>query len=67
MKIIIAKISYLLVFCLLLVPVSSLALSPGDKAPQFTTPSSQGEISLGDYSGTKHVVLALYFAVFSSV
>jgi hypothetical protein len=67
MKRIIAKIRYLLVFFLLLMPVSSLALSPGDKAPPFTTPSSQGEISLGDYTGAKHVVLALYFAVFTSV
>jgi len=48
-------------------PASSFALSVGDQAPAFTTPSSQGEISLADYAGEKHVVLALYFAVFSSV
>jgi peroxiredoxin Q/BCP len=48
-------------------PAQLFALSVGDKAPAFTTPSSQGEISLADYGGKKHVVLALYFAVFTSV
>ncbi len=56
-----------LIICLFLMPASSFALSVGDQAPAFTTPSSQGEISLADYAGKKHVVLALYFAVFSSV
>ena len=48
-------------------PTQVFALKAGDKAPEFTTPSSQGEISLADYRGKKHVVLALYFAVFTSV
>ncbi len=61
------RIIYPLVFCLLLMPPSVMALGPGDKAPPFTTPSSLGEISLDDYTGSKHVVLALYFAVFTSV
>ena len=52
---------------LLLMPTQVFALRVGDKAPEFTTPSSQGEISLADYIGKKHVVLALYFAVFTSV
>ena len=67
MKKMTVKISFLLIFGLLLLPAGSFALSTGDKAPAFTTPSSQGEISLADYAGKKHVVLALYFAVFSSV
>jgi hypothetical protein len=56
-----------LIFCLFLMPASSFALSVGDTAPAFSTPSSQGEISLADYRGKKHVVLALYFAIFTSV
>lgn len=52
---------------LLLLPASSFALDVGDEAPAFTAQSNQGEISLADYGGKKHVVLALYFAVFSSV
>ncbi|MBT8346864.1 MAG: redoxin domain-containing protein [Desulfofustis sp.] len=56
-----------LILCLLLMPASSFALSVGDKAPAFKTPSSQGEISLADYRGKKHVILALYFAIFTSV
>ena len=61
------KISCLLILGLLLLPAGSFALSIGDKAPAFTTPSSLGEISLADYAGEKNIVLALYFAVFSSV
>ena len=48
-------------------PLTSSALEVGDKAPAFTAESNVGEISLADYAGNKHVVLALYFAVFSSV
>lgn len=67
MKKTVTRMSLLLILCLLLMPATSFALSVGDKAPAFTTPSSQGEISLADYEGKKHVVLALYFAVFTSV
>ncbi|MBT8347608.1 MAG: redoxin domain-containing protein [Desulfofustis sp.] len=67
MKKTVTRMSLLLILCLLLMPATSFALSVGDKAPVFTTPSSQGEISLADYEGKKHVVLALYFAVFTSV
>ena len=67
MKKILAPFSLFLILSLLLVPTQLFALGLGDKAPAFTTPSSQGEISLADYEGKKHVVLALYFAVFTSV
>lgn len=67
MKKILAQFSLFLILSLLLVPTQLFALGLGDKAPVFTTPSSQGEISLADYEGKKHVVLALYFAVFTSV
>jgi len=67
MKKLIPRLCLPLLFCLLLMPVASFALSVGDQAPAFTTPSSQGEISLADYRGKNHVVLALYFAIFTSV
>ena len=65
MKKILAPFSLFLILSLLLVPTQLFALGSGDKAPAFTAPSSQGEISLADYEGKKHVVLALYFAVFA--
>lgn len=43
------------------------ALEVGDKAPTFSAVSTGGEISLADYAGRQHVVLALYFAVFTPV
>ena len=61
------SLSIFTILGLLLMPTQVFALRVGDKAPEFTTPSSQGEISLADYRGKKHVVLALYFAVFTSV
>ena len=51
----------------MLTPFSASALEVGEKAPGFTADSTSGEISLADYSGKKHVVLALYFAIFTSV
>lgn len=51
----------------LFLPTSSFAVSVGDKAAAFTAQSTQGEISLSTYAGKKNVVLALYFAVFTSV
>jgi ABC-type multidrug transport system permease subunit len=67
MNIAFKRFSLLLALCLFLMPATSFALSVGDKAPAFATPSSQGGISLADYRGKKHVVLALYFAIFTSV
>jgi hypothetical protein len=51
----------------LMFPTSSFALNIGDKAPEFTAQSNQGALSLTDFEGKKNVVLALYFAVFTSV
>jgi len=45
----------------------SFALTTGDKAPLFEAPSTQGKISLAEFQGKKHVVLALYFADFTRV
>lgn len=52
---------------LLFFSVTGHALEVGDQAPPFTALSNQGELSLADYAGKKHVVLALYFAAFSPV
>jgi len=48
-------------------PVLSFGLEVGEKAPAFTAQSTHGEVSLKDFAGKKNVVLALYFAVFTSV
>ena len=67
MKNILTKFALFLILSLFLMPSQLFALSVGDKAPAFATPSSQGEITLADYKGKKHVILALYFAIFTSV
>lgn len=48
-------------------PSYASALDVGDPAPDFTAVSTQGDITLSDFQGKRHVVLALYFAVFTSV
>jgi hypothetical protein len=67
MKKMISTIVSLFFVSLLFLPASSFAFNVGDKAPAFTAQSTQGEISLSAYAGKKNVVLALYFAVFTSV
>jgi len=49
------------------VPATALGLEVGDQAPVFTGVSTQGPINLADYRGRKHIVLALYFAIFTPV
>ena len=48
-------------------PTVSLALNLGDTAPLFKGNSTKGTIDLADYIGKQHVVLALYFAIFTPV
>ena len=48
-------------------PSLAFGLDVGDKAPLFEVDSTQGKITLADYQGKKNVVLALYFAAFTSV
>lgn len=43
------------------------ALEAGNKAPLFSAESTGGTISLTDYLGRTHVVLALYYADFTPV
>ncbi len=52
---------------ILVTPILSHALEVDDTAPNFTGHSTQGDIQLTDYAGKQHVVLALYFAVFTPV
>ena len=48
-------------------PTQSLGLEVGDNAPVFSSNSTQGVIDLADFRGKQHVVLALYFAIFTPV
>ena len=54
-------------FLMLATPMQISALEVGDKAPTFSAVSTAGDIALTDYAGKQHVVLALYFAVFTPV
>ena len=46
---------------LLMVPGVALALEVGEKAPDFTLPSTLGEqISLSQFRGKQHVLLEFY-------
>lgn len=42
-------------------------LRAGDEAPDFAAESTKGTVSLSQYRGEKHVVLAFYFADFTPV
>ena len=55
------------ILLLLGTPVTASALEAGDRAPLFNGASTAGEIRSSDYLGKRHVVLALYFAVFTPV
>ena len=48
-------------------PLAADAVEVGEKAPLFEGASTMGDIRLTDYIGKQHVVLALYFAVFTPV
>jgi peroxiredoxin Q/BCP len=53
---------------LLIAAPTSIAAAPkaGDPAPLFEAPSTAGTIRLADYRGKKPVILAFYFADFTS-
>jgi peroxiredoxin len=45
-----------------------MALKPGERAPEFKLKSHLGsEVSLSDFRGKKHVVIAFYPLSFTSV
>ncbi len=57
----------ILLFGIFLIPAPSLGLKVGQKAPAFTGESTHGTIRLADFAGKQHVILALYFAIFTPV
>ena len=59
------KLVFFLAAALILAASPVLALSVGDRAPDFTAQTNQGEVSLGDYLGKKNVILTFYFAIFT--
>ena len=59
------KLVLVLAAALILLASPVLALSVGDRAPDFTAQTNQGEASLADYLGKKNVVLTFYFAIFT--
>ncbi len=48
-------------------PLAAFAIDVGDRAPLFESASTMGDVRLADYLGKQHIVLALYFAVFTPV
>ena len=46
--------------------IGAQALEVGQKAPAFEAASTHGTIRLADYQGQKHLVLAFYYADFTS-
>ncbi len=67
------RIKSLFLFGMLLAGVLSItrvatAVEVGDKAPDFTLPSTMGEdISLSQFQGKKHVLIEFYGADFAPV
>ena len=58
----------LLVLAVVAITRPTLALEVGDKAPEFTLPSTTGEkISLSQFRGKKLILLEFYGADFSPV
>jgi hypothetical protein len=59
------KLVFVLAATLILAASPVLALSVGDRAPDFTAQTNQGEVSLTDYLGEKNVILTFYFAIYT--
>lgn len=58
--------SAILILCSLIVGTVAQAVEVGDKAPDFTLPSSKGDpISLSQFLGKKNVVLEFYVLDFT--
>jgi hypothetical protein len=49
-----------------LTAIGAQALEVGQKAPAFEAASTHGTIRLADYQGKQHLVLAFYYADFTS-
>jgi peroxiredoxin Q/BCP len=61
------SIMFIMITAFFVIPSISLALNVGDSAPLFDAESTEGTISLQNYLGQKHVVLAFYYADFTPV
>jgi peroxiredoxin Q/BCP len=61
------SIMFIMITAFFVIPSISLALNVGDPAPLFDAESTEGTISLQNYLGQKHVVLAFYYADFTPV
>jgi peroxiredoxin Q/BCP len=46
--------------------IGAQALEVGQKAPAFEAQSTHGTVRLADYEGKQHLVLAFYYADFTS-
>lgn len=51
---------------LALMAIGAQAVEVGQKAPSFEVPSTHGTVRLADYQGKQHLVLAFYYADFTS-
>ncbi len=61
----ILSVGVVLLAAMLVAAGVAAALEVGDKAPDFTLPSTTGEkISLSQFNGKKHVLLEFYVADF---
>ncbi len=61
----ILSVGVVLLAAMLVAAGVAVALEVGDKAPDFTLPSTTGEkISLSQFNGKKHVLLEFYVADF---
>ena len=60
-------LAMVIVLGIFLIPATTLGLTVGHKAPAFIGESTQGTIRLADFAGKQHVILALYFAIFTPV
>jgi peroxiredoxin Q/BCP len=49
-----------------LTAIGAQAVEVGQKAPSFEAPSTHGTVRLADYQGKQHLVLAFYYADFTS-
>ncbi len=61
------SIMIMIITAFFVIPSIAHALNVGDRAPQFDAESTEGTISLQNYLGQKHVVLAFYYADFTPV
>jgi hypothetical protein len=60
-------LAMIILLAIFLTPAASSGLEVGHKAPALIGESTHGTIRLADFAGRQHVILALYFAIFTPV